>query len=78
MDANVLPMRLGANRNTFSFGSWSVRGVDLDRFFEVVRSFEGVEALPLPLWLSSLSSAARVAFCRRVRADIALVKEVCI
>lgn len=43
MDANVLPMRLGANRNTFSLGSWSVRGFDLDRFFE------GVEALPLPL-----------------------------
>lgn len=74
----VLPMRLGANRNTFSLGSLSARRCDLDRFFEGVRFLEGVGTSPLPLWESSLSSAARAAFCRRVRADIVLVKRQCV
>lgn len=42
-------MRLGANRNTFSLGSLSVRRFDLDRFFEGVRFLDGVGTLPLPL-----------------------------
>lgn len=46
---NVLPMRLGANRNTFSLGSLSARMFDLDRLFEGVRFVDGVETLPLPL-----------------------------
>lgn len=70
----VLPMRFGANRKTFSLGSLSARRLDLDRLFEGVRFFEGVGTLPFPLWESSLSSAARAAFCRRVRADIVRVK----
>jgi hypothetical protein len=53
----------------FSLGS--SRAADLALFLEGVR-FEGVDTEPLLLGESSLSSAARAAFCRRVRALIVM------
>lgn len=67
----ILPMMLGAKRKMFSLGS--SRAADLDLFLEGVR-LDGVDAEPFPLGESSLSSAARAAFCRRVRA---LIVDVC-
>lgn len=46
-DANVLPMRLGTKRNTFSLDTLFACKFDLARFLEGVRS-EGVDTLPLP------------------------------
>jgi hypothetical protein len=57
----------------FSAGSSSLRA-DRDLFLDGVRlvDLDGVEALPLPVDRSSLSSAdtPKAAFCRRVRALI--------
>ena len=52
------------------FSLRSSRAADLALFLEGVR-FEGVDTAPLP-GESSLSSAARAAFCRRVRALIVM------
>lgn len=65
----ILPIRFGVKRKMFSLLSLlSSRAADLALFFEEAR-FEGVDTEPL-LGESSLSSAARVAFCRRVLALI--------
>lgn len=68
----IVPIRFGANRKMFSWGSSSLRA-DRDLFLEGVRlvDLDGV-ALPLPVDRSSLSSAGtpKAAFCRRVRALI--------
>jgi hypothetical protein len=65
-------MMLGAKRKMFSLGS--SRAADLDLFFDGVR-LDGVDTEPFPLGESSLSSAARAAFCRRVRA---LIMKLCV
>lgn len=67
----ILPIRFGVKRNMFSlFSLLSSRAADLALFLEEAR-FEGVDTEPL-LGESSLSSAAREAFCRRVLALIAM------
>jgi hypothetical protein len=69
---DIIPIRFGAKRKMFSWGSSSLRA-DRDLFLEGVRlvDLDGV-ALPLPVDKSSLSSAGtpKAAFCRRVRALI--------
>lgn len=69
-----LPIRFGMKRKMFSLLSLlsllSSRAADLALFLEEAR-FEGVETEPL-LGESSLSSAAREAFCRRVLALIVM------
>jgi hypothetical protein len=55
----IIPMRLGVNREMFSFGS--SRAADLVRL-------EGVDTEPF-----GASVSARAAFCRRVRALILCV-----
>lgn len=67
----ILPIRFGVKRKMFSLLSLlSSRAADLALFLEEAR-FEDVDTEPLP-GESSLSSAAREAFCRRVLALIVM------